>query len=80
MSSPTSPLPNYLAGIVERFQRQGDPKWRYEQLIWYAKRLKEFPADTFSRQWFLQHFPNYAEKGLGISITNVRSAQLTKKE
>lgn len=43
MSSTASPLPNSLARIVERFQRQSDPKRRYEQLIWYAKRLKEFP-------------------------------------
>ncbi|MBD1933684.1 MULTISPECIES: SufE family protein [Cyanophyceae] len=43
MSSTASPLPNSLARIVERFQRQADPKRRYEQLIWYAKRLKEFP-------------------------------------
>ncbi|HLO50718.1 MAG TPA: SufE family protein [Kamptonema sp.] len=41
--SPTSFLPDALARIVERFQRHSDPKRRYEQLLWYAKRLPEFP-------------------------------------
>ncbi|MBW4649090.1 MAG: SufE family protein [Kastovskya adunca ATA6-11-RM4] len=43
MSSPSTPLPNSLARIVERFQRRSNPKQRYEQLLWYAKRLKEMP-------------------------------------
>ncbi len=41
--SSTSFLPDALARIVERFQRHSDPKRRYEQLLWYAKRLPEFP-------------------------------------
>lgn len=41
--STTSFLPDALARIVERFQRHSDPKRRYEQLLWYAKRLPEFP-------------------------------------
>lgn len=41
--STTSFLPEALARIVERFQRHSDPKRRYEQLLWYAKRLPEFP-------------------------------------
>ena len=36
-------LPASLARIVERFARHADPKRRYEQLIWYAKKLPEFP-------------------------------------
>lgn len=44
--SPVGSLPASLAKIVQRFQRHTDPKQRYEQLIWYAKRLKQFsPAD-----------------------------------
>jgi len=35
--------PASLSHVVHRFARQSDPKRRYEQLIWYAKRLKEFP-------------------------------------
>lgn len=35
--------PASLAVIVQRFARQSDSKRRYEQLIWYAKRLKELP-------------------------------------
>jgi len=43
MSSTSTPLPDTLARIVERFQRRANPKQRYEQLLWYAKRLKEMP-------------------------------------
>jgi cysteine desulfuration protein SufE len=43
MSSTSTPLPDSLARIVERFQRRTNPKQRYEQLLWYAKRLKEMP-------------------------------------
>lgn len=45
MSSTSTPLPDSLAQIVERFQRRTNPKQRYEQLLWYAKRLKEMPED-----------------------------------
>lgn len=43
MSSSLNSLPPALAKIVQRFQRAADPKRRYEQLIWYANKLKEFP-------------------------------------
>lgn len=43
MSTQPAPLPDSLARIVQRFGRLFEPKRRYEQLIWYAKRLKEFP-------------------------------------
>ena len=33
-------LPPNLAKIVERFQRHTDPKKRYEQLLWYGKKLE----------------------------------------
>jgi cysteine desulfuration protein SufE len=36
-------LPPALKKIVERFQRATEPKRRYEQLIWYAQKLQEFP-------------------------------------
>lgn len=39
-----TPLPDSLTQIVQRFQRQTEPKRRYELLIWYAKRLPEPPA------------------------------------
>lgn len=41
--SSNAALPASLARIVERFARHSDPKRRYEQLIWYAKKLPEFP-------------------------------------
>ena len=44
MSSPNS-LPPKLAKIVERFQRRSNPKQKYEQLLWYAKKLPEM-ADS----------------------------------
>lgn len=39
----TVPLPEKLARIVQRFQKHSDVKKRYEQLLWYAKRLPPFP-------------------------------------
>ena len=45
MSSTSAPLPDSLARIVERFQRRTNPKQRYEQLLWYAKRLKEMSQE-----------------------------------
>ena len=44
MSSSTAPLPASLEQVVQRFRRLSQPKQRYEQLIWFAKRLREFPA------------------------------------
>ena len=42
MSANTA-LPSALAKIVQRFARHSDPKQRYEQLLWYAKRVPAFP-------------------------------------
>ncbi|MBE9076988.1 SufE family protein [Romeria aff. gracilis LEGE 07310] len=39
-----SSRPAKLDKIVRRFQRITDPKRRYEQLLWYAKRLDDFPT------------------------------------
>ena len=44
MSSETL-LPSKLAKIVERFKRRSNPKQKYEQLLWYAKKLPEM-ADS----------------------------------
>lgn len=43
MSSIIDTLPPSLAKIVQRFQRATEPKRRYEQLIWYGTKLKDFP-------------------------------------
>ena len=40
MSSETL-LPAKLAKIVERFKRRSNPKQKYEQLLWYAKKLPQ---------------------------------------
>ena len=44
--STTSSRPATLDKIVKRFQRIQDPKRRYEQLLWYAKKLESFPAEA----------------------------------
>jgi cysteine desulfuration protein SufE len=41
--SVNSARPPALDKIVKRFQRIQDPRRRYEQLLWYAKRLEGFP-------------------------------------
>jgi cysteine desulfuration protein SufE len=46
MSSTSTPLPDSLAKIVERFKRRTNQKQRYEQLLWYAKRLQDMPEDN----------------------------------
>jgi cysteine desulfuration protein SufE len=43
MSLTSNTLPANLSKIVERFQRHTDPKKRYEQLLWYAKKLDAMP-------------------------------------
>lgn len=43
--SSTDPLPTSLLQIVQRFRRLSEPKRRYELLIWFAKRLQEFPVN-----------------------------------
>lgn len=41
----TTPLPPNLERIVERFKRRSNPKQRYEQLLWYAKKLPAMPEE-----------------------------------
>ena len=40
MSSGAKPLPANLERIVQRFKRRSNPKQRYEQLLWYARKLE----------------------------------------
>jgi cysteine desulfuration protein SufE len=46
MSSAAKPLPANLERIVERFKRRSNPKQRYEQLLWYAKKLPEMSEEA----------------------------------
>jgi len=46
MSLTSNTLPPNLAKIVERFQRHTNPKKRYEQLLWYAKKLDSMPEES----------------------------------
>lgn len=39
----SDPRPASIDKIVQRFQRASDPKRRYEQLLWFAKKLEGFP-------------------------------------
>ncbi|MBD2258694.1 SufE family protein [Pseudanabaena sp. FACHB-2040] len=38
-----APRPASIDKLVDRFQRVSDPKRRYEQLLWFAKKLERFP-------------------------------------
>ncbi|NCJ06842.1 SufE family protein [Synechococcales cyanobacterium C] len=47
MNSPQSSVrPASLEAILKKFQRVTDPKRRYEQLFWLAKRLPPFPESA----------------------------------
>ncbi|NJK48130.1 SufE family protein [Candidatus Gracilibacteria bacterium] len=48
MSTTGTPLPPNLDRIVERFKSRSDPKKRYEQLLWYAKKLESMPEEDKS--------------------------------
>jgi cysteine desulfuration protein SufE len=39
-------LPANLKRIVDKFKRHTNPKQRYEQLLWYGKKLAELPEDV----------------------------------
>lgn len=43
MSSSVSPRPASVDKLVKRFQKVSDPRRRYEQLLWFAKKLEDFP-------------------------------------
>jgi cysteine desulfuration protein SufE len=45
MSLNTQILPEKLDKIVQKFKRRTNPKQKYEQLLWYAKKLPEMPED-----------------------------------
>lgn len=44
--SASSARPASIDKLVQRFQKAADPKRRYEQLLWLAKKLDPFPADA----------------------------------
>ena len=46
MSSESNSLPPKLAKIVDRFRRRSNPKQKYEQLLWYAKKLPPMPESA----------------------------------
>lgn len=39
-------LPPKLEKIVQRFKRRSDPKQKYQQLLWYAKKLEAMPEEA----------------------------------
>jgi len=43
MSASSSARPASIDKLVQRFQKASDPKRRYEQLLWLAKKLDAFP-------------------------------------
>ena len=42
----SAPRPASIEKIVKRFQSASDPKRRYEQLLWFAKKLDSFPESA----------------------------------
>ena len=44
--SASSARPASIDKLVQRFQKVAEPKRRYEQLLWLAKKLDPFPADA----------------------------------
>lgn len=46
MSSAEKLLPPKLQKIVERFKSRSNSKQKYEQLLWYAKKLPAMPEST----------------------------------
>ena len=45
MSSSPTVFPTKLAKIVERFKKRPNPKQKYEQLLWYGKKLPVMPEE-----------------------------------
>jgi len=45
MSSTATPLPPNLDRLVQKFKSRSNPKQRYEQLLWYAKKLPDLPEE-----------------------------------
>ncbi|MEM1281092.1 MAG: SufE family protein [Cyanobacteria bacterium P01_D01_bin.6] len=46
MSASSPARPASIEKLVQRFQKAADPKRRYEQLLWLAKKLEDFPAEA----------------------------------
>ena len=74
MSSNAATLPPNLARMVERFARQSDPKQRYEQLIWLAKKLPEFPeAEKVPENKVSGCVSQVQQTGLNVILTPSRA-------
>lgn len=46
MSASPSVRPASIEKLVQRFQKVDNPKRRYEQLLWLAKKLDDFPEEA----------------------------------
>ena len=46
MSASSTARPASIDKLVKRFQKTADPKRRYEQLLWFAKKLEGFPGEA----------------------------------
>lgn len=46
MSASSAARPASIDKLVKRFQKAADPKRRYEQLLWFAKKLEAFPEEA----------------------------------
>ena len=46
MSTNTEARPEQLDKLVQKFKRRDNPKQKYEQLLWYAKKLAPIPENA----------------------------------
>ena len=46
MSTNTEARPEQLDKLVQKFKRRDNPKQKYEQLLWYAKKLEAMPEEA----------------------------------
>ncbi|MGD1950448.1 MAG: SufE family protein [Leptolyngbyaceae cyanobacterium] len=82
--SVNSARPPALDKIVKRFQRIQDPRRRYEQLLWYAKRLEDFPDDAKTTENKVKgcvsqvHIIAIADEDGNVSFQGDSDAQITK--
>lgn len=85
-SSPSpsaSVRPAAIDKLVQRFQRVNDPKRRYEQLLWFAKKLAAFPeaektAANKVAGCVSQVYITAQLEGDGIQFQGDSDAQITK--
>lgn len=75
--------PAQLDKLVQRFAKISDPKRRYAQLLWYAKKLEDFPPEGKTPEnkvkgCVSQVYITASAEGDKVSFQGDSDAQLTK--